>query len=180
MHQGYKILPHSGCREIDTLFKRVLDNNSSHEDYLNFRGIIGIHKKMFEKTWENAGVLRPADFINNFGLDSPNPAKQLEELCEEIKLDIKNKTYKDDPFTLLAKLHHKLFHIHPFMDGNGRCTRVITTLLARELNIQIEWNALNDWAFFGKYCDAIIETNTDSSKLYKIRDILKSMAKDRK
>ena len=178
MHQGYKILPHSTSREIYPQFKNVLDNNSSHETYLNFDAIIRMHKQMFVETWENAGVLRPAGWINHFGLDSPNPGKQIEELCKEIKLDIKNKTHNGDPFALLAKLHYKLFYIHPFIDGNGRITRVITTLLARELGFQIAWNELDNWPLFRIYCKIIRETHTDTSKLNEIRDILESMAKE--
>ena len=177
-HQGYEVLPHSNDREIYPLFKDILDNNSSHEDYLNFGAIIGMHKQMFGETWENAGVLRPIGWVNHFDLDSLNPGKQIEELCKEIKLDIKNKTHKGDPFALLAKLHYKLFYIHPFIDGNGRITRVITTLLARELGFEIAWNELNNWPLFRIYCKTIRETHTDTSKLNEIRDILESIAKE--
>jgi Fic family protein len=40
---------------------------------------------------------------------------------------------KDAVCTALAEFHHRLLHIHPYLDGNGRVARVLLDQAAREL-----------------------------------------------
>ena len=50
-------------------------------------------------------------------------AKDLNELCEWFNNEKQKETY--DPFTVAGLLQHKLISLHPFLDGNGRLTRVL-------------------------------------------------------
>ncbi|MEM7331313.1 MAG: Fic family protein [Chloroflexota bacterium] len=52
-----------------------------------------------------------------------------------------------DPVILAGLVHRQLVIIHPFMDGNGRSTRLITTLLLANLGL----NTLNLFSFENYY-----------------------------
>ena len=56
----------------------------------------------------------------------PDPVKINRQMSELISWLNKEKTH---PIDLAAQAHHKLVHIHPFTDGNGRTSRLIMNLI---------------------------------------------------
>ncbi|MEK7651953.1 MAG: Fic family protein [Patescibacteria group bacterium] len=61
----------------------------------------------------------------------PTPAyltpKEMQELVEWTTTELKKKTYH--PLLLIANFVVEFLNIHPFMDGNGRLSRILTNLL---------------------------------------------------
>lgn len=84
-----------------------------------------VHRRLFEGIIENAGTYRTGQ-VRIPGADFLPPRPE----------DIKEKVYKllewlhrnpDElrPIELAAVFHHRLVYIHPFIDGNGRVTRLV-------------------------------------------------------
>jgi Fic-DOC domain mobile mystery protein B len=83
-----------------------------------------LHKKMFGKTWSWAGKFRRTD--KNIGVNWYNISTQLKQLFEDVDFQLLHKSYTVDE--VAVRLHHRLVFIHPFVNGNGRLSRLITDI----------------------------------------------------
>jgi len=87
-----------------------------------------LHEQMFGNTWQWAGTLRRTE--KNIGVGPGYIAVRLKELCDEVAAQL---GYRSLPIReIAARFHHRLVHIHPFPNGNGRFARVMTDLLLIE------------------------------------------------
>ncbi len=59
----------------------------------------------------------------------PPDAKDVEKLLGELMNFVNNNIGKIDPIILAGVFHRQHVIIHPFMDGNGRTTRLLTTAI---------------------------------------------------
>ena len=84
-----------------------------------------LHKRMFGKTWKWAGQFRRTE--KNIGVAPENIAVELRKLLEDTKVQLEHKGASIDE--IAARFHHRLVSIHPFANGNGRHSRLITDLL---------------------------------------------------
>lgn len=78
---------------------------------------------MLSPVWEWAGRLRES--TTNIGIKPYQIRLQLQELCQEVIY------WNSEPIDLTfleqaCRIHHRLVFIHPFKDGNGRFTRLIS------------------------------------------------------
>jgi Fic-DOC domain mobile mystery protein B len=83
-----------------------------------------LHKKLFKDVWEWAGKIRQHELNNP---DFLLPAQIRTELMKLIKNSgywIEHKTYPEKE--IIARLHERLLTIHPFANGNGRWSRILT------------------------------------------------------
>lgn len=93
-----------------------------------------IHRIAFGHLYEWAGKWRT--FVPNVGSYVPPEAERVPMLMYEFGDELKFRQSKidsaneDEVAELLAYAHHKLVHIHPFTNGNGRTARLITNVLA--------------------------------------------------
>lgn len=88
-----------------------------------------LHRKMFNKTWKWAGRFRQSD--KNIGCDWTLVAVKLNQLLGNARFWIENGTFPPDE--LAARFHHALVWIHPFPNGNGRHSRMMTDALLKQL-----------------------------------------------
>lgn len=65
----------------------------------------------------------------------PPDAKDVFDLMNELIEFIKSNEKKVDPLILAGIFHKQMVIIHPFIDGNGRTTRLLTKVLLVELGI---------------------------------------------
>ena len=63
----------------------------------------------------------------NIGIDPANIQPALRDLCEDVKVQIRHKSYPLDE--IAARFSHRLVWIHPFANGNGRLSRTIADVL---------------------------------------------------
>ncbi len=89
-----------------------------------------LHQKMFNATWKWAGQFRQTN--KNIGPDWPLIQEQIKTLIDDIQYQIPHKTYENDE--IAARFHHRLVSIHPFSNGNGRHSRLMTDLLLITIN----------------------------------------------
>lgn len=87
-----------------------------------------LHKRMFGNTWRWAGTLRTTE--KNIGVAPEHIAVRLKDLCDDVATQLEHRSFPIRE--IAARFHHRLVHIHPFPNGNGRFARVMTDLLLVE------------------------------------------------
>lgn len=114
-----------------------LENSSAKA--LDYSFWITLHKKLFGDVWGWAGDIR------NHELDNPDfllPEKvrpALMQLIGDAEYWFKNDTYPKKE--IVARIHEKLLTIHPFANGNGRWSRILTEYICKKNKIEIPtWN----------------------------------------
>lgn len=80
-----------------------------------------LHKRMFDQTWKWAGKYRTTNM--NIGTDWQKIPQEMIYLCDDCKYQIKNKVYDIDEIAI--RFSHRFVSIHPFQNGNGRCSRLL-------------------------------------------------------
>lgn len=98
-------------------------------DILDQAFLLLLHKRMFGAVWKWAGSIRRSE--RNIGVDPPLIAVELRKLLDDAAYWIDHKTYDQDE--IAVRYHHRLVHIHPFANGNGRHARLAADLLAARL-----------------------------------------------
>ena len=84
-----------------------------------------LHKQIFGSIWDWAGKYRTTE--RNIGIPPYQISSQLKILFDDVNYWIKHHTYP--PKEIAIRLHHRLVHIHPFANGNGRTSRLLADLL---------------------------------------------------
>jgi Fic-DOC domain mobile mystery protein B len=88
----------------------------AHEAFLR-----GLHKAMFGQVWRWAGRYRQTE--RNIGIAPHQICMQVAQLFDDTAAWRRHGTY---PLEEQAwRLHHRLAWIHPFPNGNGRCSRLM-------------------------------------------------------
>jgi len=121
--------------EFENIAMGIAWTDSTEKDHLDYSVWLELHKKMYDDVWKFAGQIKKKEHANpDFHMPyDVRPA--LLQLEKDLKFWLENKTYPDKE--LLAIFHEKLLTIHPFRDGNGRWSRVLTTFVARKENMEV-------------------------------------------
>lgn len=98
-----------------------LFSNRNKKQELNDIFIKRIHKRMFDQTWKWAGEYRTTNM--NIGTDWQKIPQEMIYLCDDCKYQIENKVYDIDEIAI--RFSHRFVSIHPFQNGNGRCSRLL-------------------------------------------------------
>jgi Fic-DOC domain mobile mystery protein B len=112
---------HLGIREADEwAFSR------KHKNLLSTDFMCALHKRMLGDTWGWAGRIRLIEL--NLGFVAPEYIRPaLLDLCNDVEAQIQHHAFSVPE--IAARFHHRLVHIHPFVNGNGRFGRLMTDLL---------------------------------------------------
>lgn len=81
-----------------------------------------LHRQLFGQVWSWAGRYRLTE--KNIGIDPLQIPVQLRTLLEDARYWAGQGTYA--PVEAGARFHHRLVAIHPFVNGNGRFSRIMT------------------------------------------------------
>lgn len=108
---------------------------------LNEAFLCELHRRMFGDVWKWAGKFRRTN--KNIGVDWHNIAVEVRALLDEERYWVQNNTYSSDEIAF--RFHHRLVAIHPFPNGNGRHSRLMTDVLITEiLNAEMfSWGTRN-------------------------------------
>lgn len=110
------------------------------KDLLTIDFIKKLHLKMFDKTWLWAGKFRHHQ--TNIGLPSFQIQPHLKILCDDVQFWISNQIFPSDEVAI--QFHHRLVHIHPFPNGNGRHSRLIADALLIQMGAaRFSWGRKN-------------------------------------
>jgi len=94
-------------------------------DILNEQFIKKLHLRMFRNVWSWAGQFRKSD--KSIGGSWYQVPMSLRNLCDNTRLRIE--LQKESFDEIAVYFHHRLVLIHPFPNGNGRHSRLMTDLL---------------------------------------------------
>jgi Fic-DOC domain mobile mystery protein B len=94
------------------------------EGILDYGFMLALHRRMFGDVWTWAGSQRQR--VTNIGVEPFLIATQSRLLFDDAKLWHAQKVF--DPDELAARIHCRLVSVHPFPNGNGRCTRMMADL----------------------------------------------------
>jgi len=83
-----------------------------------------VHKDMFNDTWKWAGKFRTKS--TNVGVEPHRIQEETKKLVDDIKFWEKGNTF--DPLETSVRVHHRIVHIHPFENGNGRHARLVADI----------------------------------------------------
>lgn len=81
----------------------------------------GLHRAMFGQVWQWAGRYRRTE--RNIGIAPHQISTQLAQLFDDSAAWRTHQTYSLEEQAW--RLHHRLTWIHPFPNGNGRCSRLM-------------------------------------------------------
>ncbi len=95
------------------------------EEILSEQFVRKLHNKMFDQTWRWAGEFRKSN--KNIGVDKFQIGIELKYLLDDCKYWVENNSFSDDEIAIRFK--HRMVHIHPFPNGNGRHSRLIADVL---------------------------------------------------
>lgn len=88
-----------------------------------------LHQKMFDEVWDWAGQYRTSN--KNIGVDKHQIPLQLEDLCRDTLYWLEHQTFSIAEIAIRFK--HRLVSIHPFVNGNGRHSRIMADLIYQTL-----------------------------------------------
>lgn len=95
-----------------------------------------------EKEW--AGKFRNSGVIITGTDHAPPEAIDVPKLIDELIIWSKKEQRKIHPVELAALFHHKLVHIHPFFDGNGRTARLAMNIFLLQAGLPLVVILKND------------------------------------
>lgn len=98
---------------------------SRSPDVLSIDFMRALHARMLGATWQWAGTLRTTE--KNIGVAPEQIAVRLRTLRDDVRYQIEHRAYPVRE--IAARFHHRLVHVHPFPNGNGRFARLLTDLL---------------------------------------------------
>ena len=106
----------------------------AHVGILSVERLRQLHRRMFGATWRWAGTFRKSDKSI-----SPHHWSQIPALMHDLVNDTRAQREASDGADgatdeIAMRFHHRLVHIHPWPNGNGRHARLATDLLLREWN----------------------------------------------
>ena len=87
-----------------------------------------LHEEMFNDVWQYAGKFRQEDL--NLGISWHQIQTELFQLEEDIVFWEENKTYPT--LELAVRIHFQAVHVHPFLNGNGRWSRLLGNIYLKK------------------------------------------------
>jgi Fic family protein len=107
---------------------------------------------------KNAGIYRAGNVMITGSTHTPPDAHEIPHLMQQFVNWIKSGEKKYHPVELAALCHHRLVHIHPFVDGNGRTARLLMNLLLMQKGYPLVTILKNDRK---KYYDVLDQADQD-------------------
>ena len=115
--------------EFDNIAKTVpwalkQARNGGVERVLKYSFLFALHRRMFEDVWRWAGTQRQR--VTNIGVEPSQIVTLTKQALDDGVWWHEHSTFDVDERA--ARIHHRLVAVHPFPNGNGRCTRLLADL----------------------------------------------------
>jgi Fic-DOC domain mobile mystery protein B len=126
------------------------------ESVLNYGFMLDVHRRMFSDVWRWAGTLRRRE--TNIGVEPYLITSRCIQCLDDALHWHSHHVYQPDE--IAVRVHAQLVAVHPFSNGNGRCTRLIADLyLTSTVRPSFTWGAATldvDGAARQRYLAALI------------------------
>ncbi len=130
------------------------------EGILDYGFMLALHRRMFGDVWTWAGTQRQR--ITNIGVEPHLITTQSQLLFDDAKFWHTNEVFESGE--LAARIHCRLVSVHPFQNGNGRCTRMMADLYLTSIGAEpFTWGGTNldvDGSGRATYISALIKAAT--------------------
>lgn len=126
----------------DEWWGNLLNFNVPMRDLLNDHFARDLHRRLYAPVWEWGGRQRSRE--TNIGIAPEHIAVEMRNALDDLSYQWEHQT-GIDARTLGIATHAALVRIHPFVDGNGRVTRLLADLVY--LAGQTGWEPIHayDW-----------------------------------
>lgn len=114
---------------------------------------------------ENAGVYRKVPVLISGSTHTPPQPYILQKLMEDYFVFYNESKGTLHPVVLAAEMHERLVTIHPFIDGNGRTSRLVMNLILLQHGYPIA-NIRGDAESRLKYYDALEKSREDNKTAF--------------
>lgn len=105
---------------------------------LDHEFLLSLHRRMFDDVWKWAGTQRRREA--NLGVEPAQIAMQTKKALDDAAYWHDNDVFDVDERA--ARIHGRLVAVHPFPNGNGRCTRLVADLYLAAIDQRIfTWGA---------------------------------------
>ena len=103
----------------------------------SFEWLLILHKEMFGDVWEWAGRLRQVEL--SIGVKAYLVSTEIKKLVDDLEFWEQNRSF--DIIEIASRLHHRAVQIHPFINGNGRWSRMLANIYLKQNGLQpTKWN----------------------------------------
>lgn len=100
------------------------------KENLTRRNLLELHSLILKGIdSKNAGVYRQVPVRISGSRHEPPQPYLLDKLMEDFFVHLKNQRNTLHPIILAAEVHERLVSIHPFIDGNGRTSRILMNMI---------------------------------------------------
>lgn len=150
-----------------TVIKYLSARPSEKIARFDYDWFLQLHAEMYGDVWEWAGQFRTTN--TNVGVDK----YQIREAMAGMALDVKEwPKHHKDPLEVAMHLHHRAVQIHPFNNGNGRWSRLLSNIWLKQNGHPLtEWPPAiaKESPIRDEYLAAVREAdNLDFSRLWKL------------
>jgi Fic-DOC domain mobile mystery protein B len=135
--KGLKILSISNRQELDEYEQNNIEvaieyfyrRRISLTDFLTEKFIRKVHYIMFNQVWSWAGYFRLSD--KSIGVSWSSIPIELKVLMDDCNFWVKEKIFSDKE--IAVRYSHRIVKIHPFVNGNGRHSRLLADLMMEKI-----------------------------------------------
>lgn len=110
----------------DDLVTQVVNGTLSTSDLLTDHFVRELHRRIYAPAWEWGGRQRARE--TNIGIAPERIAVEFRNSLDDLRYQWEHRSDVSPPLLGIA-VHAALVHIHPFVDGNGRVTRLMADLV---------------------------------------------------
>ena len=110
----------------DDLVADVINETLPVSELLTDHFVRELHRRLYERLWDWGGRQRLRE--TNIGIAPERIAEELRNSLDDLRYRWENGAALT-PRSLGIAAHAAVVHIHPFVDGNGRVTRLLADLL---------------------------------------------------
>jgi len=146
--EGLKFKHVTTRSELDHLEQANIQNGlvwlsrSREKDILREAFVCKLHERLFGEVWRWAGSFRRSG--KNIGVDPVAISVELRVLLDDMRYWVEDDTYPE--MEAVIRFHHRLVFIHPFPNGNGRLSRIMTDAVLQKIfgREPIDWSGGHD------------------------------------
>lgn len=101
------------------------------KNYLKYEFWLKLHKELFSEVWKWAGKIRENELSNPYFIHPTRIWTEIGNLETSILSWLEHESYSNKETA--ARIHERLLTIHPFPNGNGRFSRILTEHICTHL-----------------------------------------------
>ncbi|MCB9261195.1 MAG: Fic family protein [Flavobacteriales bacterium] len=142
----------------------------SGKEKFNRRSLLEVHRLVLKSIDnENAGRFRNVPVRISGSQHVPPQPYLLEKMMEEYFMHYEIQKKRMHPVLLAAEMHERLVSIHPFIDGNGRTSRLIMNFILLQNGYTIT-SLKGDLTSRKRYYDALeaVQVDNDTTPFYDL------------